>query len=164
MVRCMQSARSTQPQASWIAEVLKELSDPSSRPPVAGIRDPITMPVYSKFQSGILVAIAVGQFTYDEFVEAVVHGYTDPSFTEKTPVLIDARESKADLTSADVHNISSRILGRRPAGHIGRWALVTSTEPLRFGIARMGALTMQSLGVPMEVFTDLRAALDYLNG
>jgi hypothetical protein len=55
-----------------------------------------------------------------------------------------------------------RILGQRPAGHAGKWAAVTNAEPLRFGSARMGGLTMRSLGLEVQIFTDVDAALAYL--
>ena len=64
--------------------------------------------------------------------------------------------------SADMRRISKRVLARRPARHTGKWATLAASDPLRYGIARMGALNMQSLGVPMAVFTDYDAAIRHL--
>lgn len=120
------------------------------------------MPVISDFQDEIFVVTVVGDYTYDEYVEAVVRGFSDPKFASTTPVLVDSRESAASPSSEDVRNVGRRILGRRPAGHIGNWAAVTNTQPLRYGSARMGGLTMASLGLEVQIFTDMDAALAYL--
>src|SRR5690242_13351938 len=105
------------------------------------------MPVSAKFQDGIFVVTPVGDYGCDDLVTAITNGYADPNFGQTTAVLVDARESSANPTSDDVHHTCRRILGQRPPGHIGKWAVVTSKDPLRFGIGRMGSLTMQSLGV-----------------
>ena len=122
------------------------------------------MPVSAKFQDQVLIVTVVGTFTIDEFVQTIVARFDDLKFTKTTPVLIDSRESQSQLMSADVREISRRVIARRPAGHTGKWATLTSADPLRFGIARMGATTIESLGVPMEVFTDMDPALAYLRG
>jgi hypothetical protein len=120
------------------------------------------MPVSSEFQDEIFVVKVVGEYTYDEYVDAVVCGFSDPRFTSATPVLVDSRESEASPSSEDVRVVGRRILGQRPSGHAGKWAAVTNPEPLRFGSARMGGLTMRSLGLEVQVFTDVDAALAYL--
>lgn len=120
------------------------------------------MPVSSELQNGILLVTVVGDYANDELVGAITRGYKDPSFTATTPVLIDGRRSSAAPNSQDVQHISRRIVGQRPAGHTGKWAIITSTEPLRFGVGRMASLTMESMGVPVEVFTDPDAALKYV--
>ena len=120
------------------------------------------MPVSAKFQGDVLIVMVVGTFAIEEFVQTIVGKFADLKFTKSTPILIDSRDSQSQLMSADVREISGRVIARRPAGHTGKWATLTSADPLRFGIARMGALTMESLGVPMEVFTDMGSALAYL--
>lgn len=104
----------------------------------------------------------IGEYAYDDLAQTIISGYTDPSFTATTPVLVDATQSKADPSSEDVRRTSKKVVGRLPAGHRGKWAVLVGQGPLRFGIGRMGALTMASLGVPMEVFTEAGSALKFL--
>src|SRR5579871_1376358 len=120
------------------------------------------MPVSSEFQDGIFVVTAAGEYALDDLVAVVTNGYSHPNFAQTTPLLFDTRRSTASPTSDDVQQMCRRILGLRPPGHIGKWALVTGKDPLRFGIGRMGSLTMQSLGVPVEVFTEMDPALAYI--
>jgi hypothetical protein len=120
------------------------------------------VPVTSEFQNGIFVVTVVGDFGPGELTGAIVAGYSDPYFAADTPVLVDTRRSVAVPSGADVHQSSRSILGRRPAGHTGRFAIVTRSEPLRFGLARMAALTMESLGATMAVFHEPDAALKFL--
>ena len=120
------------------------------------------MPVSSEFQDGIFRITPVGDYQSDDLVAAITQGYSNPKFVQTTPLLVDTRQSAANPSSDDVQQTCRRILGHRPPGHIGKWAIVTGTDPLRFGIGRMGSLTMQSLGVPVEVFTEMAPALAYV--
>lgn len=119
------------------------------------------MPISSQFRDGTLVLTVVGEFPRGQIADTILAAYSDPRFTTDTDVLIDARKAQAD-PSANLNLSARRILGLRPAGHTGRWAIVVGLEPLQFGMARMAALTMQSLGVPMGAFTEMDAALAYL--
>src|SRR5690242_17067036 len=116
----------------------------------------------SEFQDDTLVVTIWGDFVHGQLREAIVAGYSDPRFTANTPILVDATRSVAIPSGADVQESSRIILGRRPAGHTGRFAIVTRSEPLRFGLARMAALTMESLGATMAVFQETEAALKFL--
>jgi hypothetical protein len=121
------------------------------------------MPVSWEFQHGIFIVTATGNYAADELVQAIGKGYSDPEFVQTTPVLVDARQSAANPSSEDVRQTCRRIIGRRPPGHIGKWAIVTGHDPLRFGIGRMGSLTMETLGISVEVFTEMDAALTYVS-
>ncbi len=120
------------------------------------------MPVSSEFQDGIFIITPVGEYQSDDLVAVLTQGYSNPKFAQTTPVLFDTRQSAANPSSDEVQQLCRRILGQRPPGHIGKWAIVTGTDPLRFGIGRMGSLVMQSLGVPVEVFTEMNTALAYV--
>ena len=116
----------------------------------------------SEFQNDTFVVTIWGDFTHGELRNAIIAGYSDPRFTANTPVLVDSTRSVAIPSGADVQESSRIILGRRPAGHTGKFAIVTRSEPLRFGLARMAALTMESLGTTMAVFEERDAALKFL--
>ena len=120
------------------------------------------MPVSSEIHKGILVITIVGEYELDELFDAITRGYTHPGFSETTPVLVDSRQSSANPSSDAVRQLCRKVIGRRPSGHTGKWAIVTGTDPLRFGIGRMSSLTMESMGVPVQVFTELNPALTYM--
>jgi hypothetical protein len=122
----------------------------------------VTMPVSSGFQGEIFVVTIIGGFASGELLQAIIAGYSDPLFVADTPVLVDARHSLANPAGEDMHQASRTITRQRPAGHDGKWAIVVRTEPVRIGLGRMAALTMESLGVPMGAFTEMNAALAYL--
>ena len=120
------------------------------------------MPIFSEFQDDIFRVKIVGNFAAGELLEAFLAGFADPRFTASTAIFVDARLSSANPSGKDVSRSSERIAASRPIGHSGKWAIVTSTTPVRFGLGRMAALTMESIGVPMAVFTEMDAALEYL--
>ena len=120
------------------------------------------MPVSSEFQEGIFIVTPTGAYEADELVDVIRGGYTAPQFADNTHVLVDTRQSAANPSSEQVQQTCRRIVGQCPAGHKGKWALVTGTDPLRFGIGRMGSLVMKNLGISVEVFTEMDAALTYM--
>ncbi len=121
------------------------------------------MPVFSEFQDGVLVVTAVGSYESAELVDVIKTGYAAPEFVQTTHVLFDTRRSAANPSSEELRQTCRRIIGQCPPGHTGKWALVTGTDPLRFGIGRMGSLLMETLGVPVQVFTEMDAALAYMH-
>lgn len=116
----------------------------------------------SEFQNDTFVVTIWGDFLPGQLKDAIVAGYSDPRFTANTAILVDSTRSLAIPSAADVQGASRIILGRRPVGHTGKFAIVTRSEPLRFGLARMAALTMESLGATMAVFQERDAALKFL--
>jgi hypothetical protein len=122
------------------------------------------MPVSSEFQNGILIVTPCGAYEADELVDVIKNGYTAPEFAQTTHVLVDARQSAANPSSDEMQQTCRRIIGQCPAGHKGKWAVVTGTDPLRFGIGRMSSLVMKNLGISVEVFTEMDAALTFMRG
>lgn len=120
------------------------------------------MPISSAVQDGLLTVTIVGEHLYEEVVEVVVRASADPNFSHATPVLLNARQWLGNPSSDEVWDGNRRIFSRRPDGHVGKWAILASAEPFRFGIARMIALTLESMGLSGAAFTDAEAALDYL--
>src|SRR5689334_21854283 len=92
------------------------------------------MPVSSEFQHGIFVVTATGSYEAEELVGVMKKGYAAPKFAQTTHVLVDTRKSAANPSSEDVQQMCRRIIGQRPPGHMGKWVVVTGTDPLRFGI------------------------------
>src|SRR5689334_23211027 len=106
------------------------------------------MPVSSAFRAGALVVTMEGGYASHDSGDVIIAGYSQPSFIHTTPVLIDARHSTSNRTSDDIWQTSRRLVRHRPAGHAGKWAIVVGEGPFRFALGRMGALTMESMGVP----------------
>lgn len=120
------------------------------------------MPAVSEFQNATFVVSVWGDFAPGELRDAIISGYSDPRFRVDTPILVDTTRSLAMPSGADVIESSRIIFGRRPTGHTGKFAIVTRNEPLRFGLARMATLTMESFGAAMAVFQETDAALKFL--
>ena len=120
------------------------------------------MSVSSEFQDGILIVTPCGAYEADELVDVIKNGYTAAEFAQTTNVLVDTRQSAANPSSDEVQQTCRRIIGQCPAGHRGKWAVVTGTDPLRFGIGRLISLVLKNLGIAVEVFTEMDAALAYM--
>ena len=120
------------------------------------------MPISYEFRDEILVVRIMGDYESADFTRTIAQGYTDPRFLRTTPILIDARESESSITGDEMQRIKRRIIGQLPAGHEGKWAMVTRTDPLRYGIGRMAGLVMESMGVPAVIFTDIEEARIFL--
>ena len=120
------------------------------------------MPVLSEVQNSTFIVTLIGDLEGGQLIDAIVAGYSDPRFTVTSSILVDVRQSLANPSSEDMYQACKRILGPRPPGHRGKWAILVRNEPLRFGLGRMAAGRMGSLGVEMAVFTEMDAALRYL--
>ena len=120
------------------------------------------MSILSEFQNAMFLVTIVGEFEPGELLEAIIAGYSNPEFCMNTPVLVDARQSLANPSIADVWLASRRMVGERPAGHSGKWAILVRSEPLRLGLASMATHAMESLGAELAVFTEKDAALEYM--
>ena len=121
------------------------------------------MGISSEFQDGLFIVNIDGEYGPEDLVRVVAQGFKDPRFTQSTPVLLNAYLSSTNPPGAYIQRTTREIIDQRPTGHYGKWAIVAGNSPWRFGLARMRALWMDSLGVGMEVFTDTKPALDYLN-
>jgi len=119
------------------------------------------MPVLWEWRDTVLLITTVGAYSNQEMANAFAEMRGDKGFVRGTPLVFDARESKAELTKGDVDwRVGSFADAMKRDGFGPRMAFVLSTkEPHRYGIARMVQALSQLKGFETVIFRDLDEAL-----
>lgn len=122
------------------------------------------MPVRWEWRESILMITTIGPYANDELAKAFGEMRSHERFVRGTPLLFDARDSKAELNRADIDwrvGPLANALKRDGFGPLIAF-VVTDREPHRFGIARMVQTLTEAKGFEIEVFTDVDAALRWM--
>ncbi|HEY7390288.1 MAG TPA: hypothetical protein VH640_17355 [Bryobacteraceae bacterium] len=122
------------------------------------------MPVTWTFQDSILVLTLVGEYTFEEPVDAVNTAIEDPRFRRGTSLLIDARQSTTRRSSEEFRGRSVWMASLLAKGLSPRCAIVVSSAVHQYGMARMAGIYLDLQGMTLEIFTELAEALDWLLG
>jgi hypothetical protein len=120
------------------------------------------MPVTWEIRDTILVLTLVGDYHFQEPVEAVVTAVANPQFRPGGSLLIDARLSTSNRTSEDFRERARWMRSLRDRGVLSRFAIVISAQPHQFGLARMAATHLDTKGLDLEIFADMEEALSWL--
>lgn len=121
------------------------------------------MPVAWELRDRVLIVKLVGEYDFDEPVEAVNAALLDPQFSPGTSLLIDARLAHAHRTSEDMHLRAKWVASLQPRGVSSRCAIVIRPQPNQFGVARMATTHHEMAGLEMDIFTDFEEALQWLS-
>jgi hypothetical protein len=120
------------------------------------------MPVTWEIRDRVLIVNLVGNYAFDEPVQAVDEGLLDPQFRLGTSLLIDARLAHAHRTSEDMHRRAEWVASLQSRGISSRCAIVIRPQPNQFGVARMATTHHEMAGLEMDIFTDFEAAFRWL--
>lgn len=104
---------------------------------------------------------AEGLVTFDE-----ISKHLDVEEAERgleLPELFDARGAITNATADQVRRLVARAHAAAQRLPLGPTAIVTDDDHF-FGMARMYAILAEAVGAPVEVFRDVDAALDWLDG
>ena len=121
------------------------------------------MPVTWEIRNRVLIVNLVGDYAFDEPVQAVNEGLLDPQFRPGTSLLIDARLAHAHRTSEDMRRRAEWVASLQPRGISSRCAIVIRPQPNQFGVARMARTHHEMAGLEMDIFTDFNEALSWLS-
>jgi hypothetical protein len=77
-------------------------------------------------------------------------------------LLIDARRSTARRSAEQFRERSAWMASLRTQGLSPRCAIVISSEPHQYGLARMAGTYLEFQNMTLEIFTDLDEALQWL--
>jgi hypothetical protein len=121
------------------------------------------MPVSWEIRGSILIVALVGDYSFDEPVQAVTSAISDPNFHPGTSLLIDARLSKTNRNSEDFRERAIWMNTLREKGLSSRFAMVISSHTHQFGMARMAATHLDLTGLELEIFKDMDEALLWLS-
>lgn len=119
------------------------------------------MPVLWEWRDAVLLITTVGAYANEEMATAFAEVRAHQQFVRGTPVVFDARESKAQLTKGDVDwrvGVFADFLMREGFGPRIAFVLTTD-EPHRYGIARMVQALTQLKGLDTVIFRDVDEAL-----
>jgi len=108
-----------------------------------------------------LIAHADGVLTFDD-----IDAHLDEEQRNRdldVPELFDARGASTTLTTEQVERLVGRAVDMLRVTDLGPTAIVTTNDVL-YGMARMYAVLAEGAGAPADVFSDMSAALRWLDG
>jgi hypothetical protein len=112
-------------------------------------------------ENGALVLRLKGDYEFEEVMTSITAALADPCFRTGAALLIDERGSTVSPTAEAKRTRVEWIASLRPL--IGsRVALLTTTDPSRYGVARMASVFFETAGLDAAVFTEGEAAAGWL--
>jgi hypothetical protein len=120
------------------------------------------MPVRYSFEGNLFRMDLEGHYTPQEMMETLEAGLADPLLPADARFLLDVRES-AELArrSAELIRTIAEFFAVR-AERLGNCCAILTGSPVQYGLARVGASAIESLGVNVEVFSSLDEAVSWL--
>lgn len=120
------------------------------------------MPVSYRLDAGVLHIHAAGQYEVQDLPRTFLAALADPACPRPVALLLDVRESEMVATRRpdQVRDIA-RFL-EPYAGRIGGRCAVVVSRDSHFGMARMGAVYAEHVGVEAGVFRSEEEALEWL--
>lgn len=121
------------------------------------------MPVTWEIRGRVLIVNLVGEYTFDEPVQAVMKALADTYFKAGTSLLVDTRLSRAKRSSEDFRQRALWVASLQSSGISARCAIVIAPELHQFGVARMAATHHEIQGLEMTIFSDREEAFRWLS-
>jgi len=120
------------------------------------------MPVTHRIEGDLLQIVAAGHYPPNALVEELVEAFADPLCPEHVKLLLDVRASEALATrNPDQIRRAAEFL-ERFAERIGRRCAVVVARDVQFGLARMGSVFSDGVGVDSQVFRSVDEAVAWL--
>jgi hypothetical protein len=141
----------------------KILVDGGSPPKLTARREE-GMPVTWEIRNGVLIVTLIGNYSFDEPIQAVAAAMADPGFRVGMSLLIDVRLSLVNPSSEATRKRAHWMASLHSSGFSSRYAIVVSAQPHQYGIGRMLATYLELEGLEMRIFTDLGEAWRWLSG
>ncbi len=120
------------------------------------------MPVNWEIRNSVVIVTLSGHYSFEEPVRAVTNAMTAPLFQAGMALLIDARRSTSSRSSEEFRERARWMASLASKGLSTRSAIVVSSQPHQFGLARMAEIHLDIKGLELEIFTDLDDALHWL--
>ena len=120
------------------------------------------MPVRYSFEGRLFRIDLEGSYTPQDMMESLEAGLADPLFPEDARFLLDVRESNelAQRPAEQIRTIAEFFALR--AERVGNCCAILTGSPVQYGLARVGAAAIESLGVDVEVLSSFDEALTWL--
>jgi hypothetical protein len=120
------------------------------------------MPVSCTIRESVLVLTLAGDYSFGEPERAVSAAIANPQFHPGMALLIDARLSRMRRSSEEFRERAAWMASLRRQGISSRCAIVISSQPHQYGLARMAGTYLDFHGMALEIFMDLEEALRWL--
>jgi hypothetical protein len=95
------------------------------------------MPVNWEIRNSVVILTLAGHYSFEEPVQAVTDAMAAPRFQVGMALLIDARRSTISRSSDEFRERAWWMASLTSKGLSARSAIVISSEPHQFGLARM---------------------------
>lgn len=121
------------------------------------------MPVLWEWRDSVLLVTTIGDYPNQDLMTALEEMSVHSRFVRGTPLVFDARQSKAQLSKSDVDwRVGQLAAWLERSGFGPKMAFVLgSDEPHRYGIARMVQMLSEMKGFQVEIFRDVEDALTW---
>ena len=121
------------------------------------------MPVRYTFSGNLFTLIMDGSYSIEDIKKTFLVALDDPSFPKNVKFLYDVRKSTILSTrpSEDIKKVAQYYV--EYSDKVGRKCAVIASKPVHYGLCRMGASFAEIKGAFVEVFSDEKKALAWLN-
>jgi hypothetical protein len=121
-----------------------------------------SMPVTWEFRDSVLVVRLVGKYDFEEPIQAVNDAMSSPQFRAGTSLIVDARRSEARRSSEELRARAHWMASLVPQGMSPRFAIVISSKPHHYGLARLASIHLDLQNMTLEIFADFEEAMHRL--
>ena len=121
------------------------------------------MPVRYEFSENLFLMNLEGSHSPQDIIDTFIAALKDPSFPEGARLLLDVRKSLvfARCPSEDVKAIA-RFFAQH-SERVGNRCAIVATDPVHYGLSRMGATFARLRGIEVNVFLGMDGAIRWLN-
>ncbi len=121
------------------------------------------MPVQYEFSGNLLHMSLIDSYTVQEIMETYLAALKDPLFPEGARFLFDVRQS-AVLSERSAEEIKAVAhFFARHSERLGRRCAIVASDPVHYGLSRMGATFAEFLGADVKVFSNIDDAVTWLD-
>jgi hypothetical protein len=120
------------------------------------------MAVTWQFRDSVLVLTLVGKYTFEEPIQAVTNAMSNPQFRAGASLLIDAQRSETRRSSEEFRARAHWMASLVSQGMSPRCAMVISSRPHQYGLARMAGIYLDLQNMTLEIFANFEEAVGWL--
>ena len=103
------------------------------------------------------------RYSFDEFKQVCLVILSDPDFNPRMKGLVNLLQARPNPPTQELLE-GAAYLGAIKEQFISIWAVLAPPDSLTYGLARMFSVFAESKGIQLDVITDRKQALSFLNG
>jgi hypothetical protein len=121
------------------------------------------MSVQYMIKNDIVEFLMGDRYSFDEFKQICLKILSDPDFKPCMKGLVNLLQARPNPPTQELRE-GAAYLGSVKGHFISTWAVLAPPDSLTYGLARMFSVFAENRGIQLDVFTNRKQALNFLNG